>query len=212
MVSRETVPWFYRLSEMNKKLLHNQSGIGIVEVVIVMLVIAILVVLALPQIMSSRRLMRFSGMQKSVVAELRDARQEAMTERQPVTFRYDDATKTVIIYGGQFGAAGAGANKIVTLTDSGLSTGELIYGRPPGALVSALADGSNMTALSSNVVDITFQADGSVVDAGGNPINKALFFYDNKNANGTAFAVSILGAGGRAKMWRFSQGVNSYVE
>ena len=69
-----------------------------------------------------------------------------------------------------------------------------------------------MTALTANVVDITFQPDGSVIDAGGNPINKALFFYDSKSKKDGAFAVSILGAGGRTKVWRYSNGVNAYVE
>ena len=49
-------------------------------------------------------------------------------------------------------------------------------------------------------------------DASNNPINKALFFYDPKTPNDTAFAVSILGAGGRAKLWRYSSNVNVYVE
>jgi hypothetical protein len=51
-----------------------------------------------------------------------------------------------------------------------------------------------------------------VLDAAGNPINKALFFYHSKNPLKTAFAVSVLGAGGRVKVWRYSQGVNKYVE
>lgn len=200
-------------TRINKKTtLNRQSGVSLPELVIVFFIIAILVVLALPQLISSRRLLRFSGMQRQVVSSLREARQEAMSQRAPVTFRYDDADKKIVIYGGSLGALGNAKNRFVTVAGEGLQPSEVVYGRPAGAPSSALADSANMTSLSTNAVEITFQADGSVVDASDIPINKALFFYNSKNPAGTAFAVSVLGAGGRVKVWRYSQGVNAYVE
>ena len=191
---------------------HGQRGVSLPELVIVFFVIAIIVVLALPQILSSRRLFRFSGMQRQVVASLREARQEAMSQRAAVTFRYDDANKQLVIYGGSFGARGDAKNRTLSIADEGLMPAEVVYGRPGGAPVAALADTSNLTALTNQAVEITFQADGSVVDDSDVPVNKALFFYNSKNPSGTAFAVSVLGAGGRVKIWRYSQGVNAYVE
>lgn len=195
-----------------KKIFDSQKGVSLPEVLIVLFVIAIIVVLALPQILSSRRLFRFSGLQRQVVSSLRDARQEAMSQRTAITFRYDDANKKIVIYGGSFGALGDGKNRSVEAAGEGLEPGEVIYGRPPGAPVSALADSANLTALSGSGVEITFQSDGSVVDAGNIPVNKALFFYNAKDPAETAFAVSVLGAGGRSKLWRYSQGVNAYIE
>jgi Tfp pilus assembly protein FimT len=198
---------------INKKItLNRQSGVSLPELLIVFFVIAILIVLALPQLISSRRALRFSGMQRQIVSSLREARQEAMSQRTAITFRYDDADKKVVVYGGSFGTLGNTKNRSVTMAGEGLQPNEVVYGRPAGAPVSALADSANMTSLSSNAVEITFQADGSVVDASDIPINKALFFYNSKNPAETAFAVSILGAGGRAKVWRYSRGVNAYVE
>lgn len=182
------------------------------ELLIVLFVIAIIVVLALPQIISSRRLFRFSGFQRQVVGSLREARQEAMSQRTAITFRYDDANKKIVVYGGTFGPLGNAKNRTVTVAGEGLQPSELVYGRPSGAPTSALADMATMTTLSSNAVEIVFQADGSVVDGSDIPINKALFFYNSKNPSDTAFAVSVLGAGGRAKVWRYSRGVNAYVE
>jgi Tfp pilus assembly protein FimT len=190
----------------------SQRGVSLPELVIVFFVIAIIVVLALPQILSSRRLFRFSGMQRQVVASLREARQEAMSQRAAVTFRYDDASKQLVIYGGSFGARGDAKNRALSIADEGLTTAEVVYGRPAGAPVAALGDTSNLTALTDQAVEITFQPDGSVVDDSDVPVNKALFFYNSKNPAGTAFAVSVLGAGGRVKIWRYSQGVNAYVE
>ena len=194
------------------KIKMTQQGFSLPEIVVVLLVIAILIVLALPQIISSRRLLRFTGIQRQVASTLVDARQEAMSQRTPITFRYNNNIKQAIFYGGSFGAIGDAKNKVVELSGSGVDATEIIYGRPNGVTASALADTSNLTALSGNVVDITFQSDGSVIDAGNNPTNNALFFYNNKYARDSAFAISILGAGGRVKVWHYNQTMNVYVE
>lgn len=196
----------------NKEGNKNQKGVGLAELVVVLLVIAIIVVLALPQVISSRRLFRFSGLQRQISATLRDTRQEAMTQRTAITFRYDDANKRMIVYGGSFGALGEAKNPIMPMSGDGLTPAEIVYGRPAGAPVSALGDGSNLTALSSNYVEIQYQPDGSVINSSNVPQNKALFFYNPKTPADTAFAVSVLGAGGRVKIWRYSSGVNAYVE
>lgn len=182
------------------------------ELLVVALVISILVVLALPQLSASRRLFRFSGMQRQMVASLTEARQQAMSQRAPITFRYDNANKKTIVYGGSYGALGDSKNQTVEMSGSGLDKTEIIYGRPNGVPSAALADTSNMTALSTNVVDVVFQADGSVVDAANLPKNTALFFYNSKSGQDTAFAVSVLGAGGRIKLWRYSKNIKAYIE
>ncbi len=182
------------------------------ELLIVVLVIAIIVVLALPQIMSSRRLFRFAGVQRQVVSAFREGRQQALSQRKPITVRYDNTGKRLLLSGGTFGSPGDGNNQIFELAGDGVTANELVYGRPDGASVAALGDGTNLTSLSGNILDITFQTDGSVVDASNNPQNKALFFYDTKTPTDTAFAVSILGAGGRTKLWRYSSNGNVYVE
>ena len=194
------------------KIKRTQQGFSLPEIVVVLLVIAILVVLALPQIISSRRLLRFTGMQRQVASSLVDARQAAMSQRTPITFRYNNSAKQAIFYGGSFGVVGDAKNKIVELSGSGVDATEIIYGRPSGVTASALADTSNLTPLASNIVDITFQPDGSVIDAGNNPTNNALFFYNNKYARDSAFAISILGAGGRVKVWHYNQAMDVYVE
>lgn len=204
-----------KASKMNKikgKILQKQKGFSLPELIIVLLVVSILLVLALPQIISSRRLFRFSGIQRQIASTLRDARQEAMSQRKPITTRYDDVNKRLITYGGKYGVVGGADNQIVLLSGSGVEASEVKYGRPTGASTSALGDSTNLTTLSSNAVEVTFQPDGSVLNAAGNPENRALFFYHTKYPTDTAFAVSVLGAGGRVKVWRYSKGVNVYVE
>ena len=200
------------LHTAKNKFSRGQKGFSLPELVIVLLVAAILLVLALPQIISSTRLFRFAGMQRQVAASLRDARQAAMAQRTPVTFRYQHDKKQIIIYGGSFGAVGSGKNIAYEMFDARLAKNDIKYGRPGGVTKTALGDGTDLTALRNNAVEITFQPDGSVVDASNNPQNNALFFYHNQHRKETAFAISVLGAGGRVKIWRYSAGVKSYVE
>lgn len=190
----------------------GQKGISLPEIMIVLIILAILVVLALPQIIASRQMFRFSAVQRQVAATLNEARQNAMSQRKPVTFRYVDAGKQVILYGGDFGALNDAKNQVTELSGSGLAVADIAYGRPGGAPTTALADTSNMTVLAKGAVEITFQPDGSVVDAANNPQDNALFFYNKKYPKDAAFAVSVLGAGGRIKVWRYNKTNQKYVE
>lgn len=198
--------------ETIKAKFQGQKGFSLPELLIVLLVLSILVTLALPNIISARRLFRFSAMQRQIASSLRDAREEAIGQRTPVTFRYDHNTKEIRYYGGKFGASGDSKNFKLQMSGSGLDPAEIIYGRPTGVSTTALGDGTNLTSLSSNALEITFQADGSVIDASKNPKNYTMFFYMSKNPKETAFAISVLGAGGRAKAWRYNLQTDKYVE
>ena len=164
-------------SIINKDLkIQKQKGFSLPELIVVLFVIAILLVLALPQVISSRRLFRFSGFQRQITTSLREARQEPMSQRKPITFRYDNTSKYIVTFGGDFGALGDVKNVVVSLAGSGVEADDVKYGRPSGVPTSALSDTTNQTNLSSNAVEITFQPDGSVIDASSNPQNQALFF------------------------------------
>ena len=201
-----------KLINQIKQKMNQSKGFSTVELIIVLLIISILIVIALPQILTSRRLIRFSSLQRQITVTLRDARQEAMSQRLPITVRYDDVNKRMITYGGKFGPVGTAANLIADFSGEGLIQGEIIYGKPAGASASALGDSSNIETLVGGKAEIMFQVDGAVVDAGNNPQNKALFFYDAKAPSGVAFAISVLGAGGRVKTWRYNPGTTNYVE
>jgi prepilin-type N-terminal cleavage/methylation domain-containing protein len=190
----------------------GQNGFGIPELIIVLLVISILVVLALPKITTSRRQSRFSIFKQQVATTLNETRQNAILQKNAITFRYDDTNKRIIIYGGDFGVLGDVRNQKTNLANNGLLPGEIIYGNPKGLSTMALTENSNITELSEGVVDITFQPDGSVVNADNNPTNKTLYFHNSKSKKETAFAVSVSGEGGKTKIWRYSKGVDAYLE
>jgi hypothetical protein len=157
-----------------------------------------------------------------------------MTQRQAITFQYDNTTKTVKIYDhNNTNNANAGCNMtgVAVLSASGypntacttimttipLATGanasELTYGLPNGITSTTLDDGNTLTALSgSGLVNITFQPDGTVVDASGNYTTATIFFYNNQAPTQTASAISVLGAAGRIKVWRYSSSASKFAE
>jgi len=202
----------------------RNSGFSLIEVCVVASIIGVLTAITIPQLAAQRRLLRSAAVPKEIMTQLRFARQSAMSQRQSFTFQYDNNTKvikvidnnasgvTVLNDGNYPNNTGSTVVLTSTLTVSGLSAAEGSYGIPTGLPQGALNDGVSKTSLTNGQVNITFQPDGSVVDANGNPLDRALFIYNSKLPSKTASAVSVLGSAGRIKLWRYDSGTNTYVE
>ena len=212
----------------------KEAGHSVVETMMVLTIAAILASVAVPQMLSARRLLRASSMAREIASQLRFARQQAMTQRQAFTFQYDNSTKTVKIFDhNNTNNANAGCNMtgVQVLSTSGypntvcttivttvpVATGtfasELTYGIPSGISNTTLDDGNTLTALSgSGLVNITFQPDGTVIDNTGSFTTATLFFYNNQVPTQTASAISILGSAGRIKIWRYSTSAGKFAE
>jgi Tfp pilus assembly protein FimT len=206
----------------------RSDGFSTAELVVVIAIMAIIAGIALPRLISARRLVRFNGLSREITSQLRFARQQAMSQRQVFRFRYNDSSKQIqIIDNQEIGTpadplAGTPANplnndpnndvvvKTVSLGTLGVPAAEIVCNGPSGA-PSTLPDGSARTAPANNIVEIIFQPDGSVVNASGNPVNSALFFHNSQAPKDTAMAVSVLGAAGRVKVWRYNKNANSYI-
>lgn len=187
------------------------AGHSFTELVMVLLIMAVLAVIALPSLLSSRRLFSYYATKQNVVSFLREARQKAMSEQVVITFRYDDYSQSIKLYGGSFGGEGDDKNRQISLVGNGLNSDDLVYDKPSGA-PSTLPDGSSMTAVAASEVEVVFQPNGSVIDASRNPSSKALFFYDTNDPEGSACAISVVGAGGRVKLWKYNATTNQYEE
>lgn len=222
-------------TDANKLTRGSESGRSVIETLVVIAIASLLASVALPQLMSARRLMRSATLAREMTAQMRYARQQAMSQRQAVTFQYDNSTKTVTILDhNNTNNANAGCNMtglqvlsaagypntactttaltVPLATGAGLPASDLSYGIPTGISTTPLDDGNTMTALSGTVVNITFQSDGTVLDATGNYANPTMFFYNNQAPSQTASAISILGAAGRIKVWRYSTSASKYAE
>jgi Tfp pilus assembly protein FimT len=204
------------------------EGHSLIELVIVVALIGALTSIALPQLLAQRRLTRSVGITREILTELRLTRQLAMSQRQAITFQYDNVSKqisiidhndnpgpTTLIDGTYANTAKTKVVSVTPLADTATSS-EMDYGIPvlfPAVPTGALGDGIPMTPLLANgQVNITFQPDGSVVKNNGDPAENAIFIYNSRSPEGTASAISIMGASGRVKIWRYNVGVNRYTD
>ena len=203
----------------------HSRGHSLLELLIVFAMIGVLGSLALPQLIAERRLTRSVGVTREILSQLRLARQLAMSQRQAVTFQYNDATKQVSIIDHNINL-GADLLRDPSYPNTALATivsstplaeetslrAEITYGIPSGLPTAALADGISLTPLFNSQINITFQPDGSVIDDSGNPFGQAMFIFNNRAARATASAISVMGASGRVKVWRYNSAGNAYEE
>lgn len=202
----------------------SSSGHSLIEMLMVVALLCVVSSLALPQFMAQRRLTRSVGITREILTQLRQTRQLAMSQRQAFTFLYDNVSKRISIIdhnsnlGGPLlidpsypNTAGSVVISSTPLAEAAISS-EMNYGIPAGLPNGALRDGIAMTPLFNNRFTVTFQPDGSVIDGAGDPQGRAMFFFNNRAASETASAVSIMGASGRVKIWRYSAGASLYLE
>jgi type II secretory pathway pseudopilin PulG len=214
---------------------------------IVLTIISLLSALAIPAMISQRRLLRSVAVTREISTQLRYSRQLAMSQRQSITFQYDDATKqikiinqnnsqslipacnlsrtAILVAPGFPNTACSSVAVTIPLAQGGLYATEVTYGIPGSAQLPAGAPVIPVTRLDDNILltpltpvgaggklNITFQADGSVIDAAGIPLDSAMFIFNNVAAQATASAISVAGASGRVKVWRYNSSVNKYVD
>jgi type II secretory pathway pseudopilin PulG len=199
-------------------------------------IMAIAAAFSIPQVIGARRLIRSSGVTRELISGLRDARQMAVTRRRAVTFQFDTATQQVNIIDHGVNVDGMGVSGIsvltdgsypntpgssvartVSLTESGLPASEIGFGVPAGVSTQSGKLGDNTTivaasSLTSNKLNITFEPDGTIINTTGTTKDVAFSIYNTVDPHDTAAAVSILGATGRIKAWRYSASVDKFIE
>lgn len=128
------------MHQNNYKNFNKQKGFGLPDLLIVIFVISIIAVLALPRVITSRNLAKFAEMQKQVAGSVSEAKQEAKSQKVPITFRYDNINKILITYNGNFGALGDTRNRVIDMSDFGLDKSEFAFGHPNWMSTTPLTD------------------------------------------------------------------------
>ncbi|MBC7929169.1 MAG: GspH/FimT family protein [Rubrivivax sp.] len=201
----------------------SDGGFSMIELLVVVAVVLVVSAIGIPQLVSSRRLIRSAGLSREMLTQMRFARQEAMSQRQAVTFSYDNSTKEIKIIDHQTSnktlltdaaypnTAGSLTVRTFMLAGGGVPASEISHGIPSGLPTTPLDDTTTMTALSNNKFNVTFFPDGSATN-NANATKMAFFFYNPTVPSKTAMAISVLGSGGRVKVWRYNSGGNKYYE
>lgn len=213
----------------------RERGMSMVELAVVFGIMAVVMAVAIPQLSGARRNMRAAAAPVEIKAQLRYARQLAMGRQRAVTFQYktDAHEINVIEHNLDYPVAGGGTTKAgtavlndmnypltpghtlartVTMLTGGVTADDISYGLPPGAPSTPLDDTTTLTPAVNDQINITFQPDGSVIDSSGATRNCALMFHDPRHPGATARAVTVLGASGRVKLWRYVPDDQTFVE
>jgi prepilin-type N-terminal cleavage/methylation domain-containing protein len=191
----------------------SQRGFSIVELLVVVSMIVILTTITVFSLSANKAAYGPDDEATQVVSYFREAYQRALSQRQTHRVQIDRNSFVVrlldegLLPGGDEVEVIRGTlNKDVTMEHPSLSGTQLPT--PPAPYNYGSANFVN------GVWSVRFRADGSVVDADGDPVSATLFFAPrNLDANGANLirAVTVFGPSGSVRAWRYDSGNNAFI-
>lgn len=179
--------------------LHDERGISLVEMMVVVAIIGVLTSMAVIQIGASRPGMVADGAMRVVMAQLNSAREIAISQRRQVEVTFSNGY-WVKVTRHEFPVA-LGTK---VLTDVPFEGG-VRYGLLPGVQDTPDGFGNFQPVNFGAAATIMFNTEGMLVDSGGNPVNGSVFLLIPNQA-GSFRAVTVLGSTGRVRGFRWNGG------
>lgn len=174
----------------------GDAGMSLVEVLIALCITAILASMAVVQIGAARPALQADGAMRTMMSQLNAARETAVAQRRNIQLVFTNPNQLQLVR--QNLPTGT-----TVLRNIALESGVQFHMFLPGV---DTPDNFGITggALSFNsALTITFNSDGMLIDSGGSPINGTIFMAQ-PSARHSARAVTILGATGRVRGYRWT--------
>jgi prepilin-type N-terminal cleavage/methylation domain-containing protein len=202
---------------MNGFAKQRQQGYSLIELVVVIAVMFILSTFAIISTRSATSNSRANNAVDTIVTQLRQARELAITKRRNVTVTFSGTNQIQMAVQTLPGEAAAAVSAAEQMNDG--DANGLAWIKPTGIPDTPMGFGNgsaiNMSAANGGVVGnaIMFTTSGSLVGAGGsanyyaignnNPVNLTVFIGDPLNAANTTElrAITVMGSTGRVRTY-----------
>jgi len=173
----------------------DQRGVTLIELLLVLGIIGVVSAMAGLQIVQARATLQGDGAMRVMLAQMRTARELAITERRCMQVVFIGTSAVRIVREEVPGPS------TTTLSTVGLESG-VEFGLVTGLPDTPDAFGNSAATDFGAASTIKFTPDGTLVDANGNVINGSVFLAQ-PGAALSARALSVLGSTGRIRAWRW---------
>jgi Tfp pilus assembly protein FimT len=175
---------------------HRQAGFSLVEVGITVAIAGVLAGFTLLNMVGIMPGMRANAALNQTVAQLRSGRESAISQRRNVELRFPDENHIQLVRDDM----PVGTTTLNTVTLESKIAFRLFDGVPD----TPDAFGKGAAVDFGGSPTLIFLSDGTFVDSQGNPINGTVFMGQAEHPE-TARAVTILGATGRVRGYRWNK-------
>ena len=179
----------------NRARILSVGGFTLIEMMLVVCVMGIIAAMASFQIGSVRPGMQGDGAMRTVMAEFNGAREMAIAQRRFMEISFVGTNRLQVIRHDL-------PNGTTTLRDVAFESG-IQYGLIAGITDTPDAFGNGTSTSFGSAASIMFSTDGSLIDAGGTPVNGTVFLTIPSVAMSFR-AVTVLGSTGRVRGYKWT--------
>jgi prepilin-type N-terminal cleavage/methylation domain-containing protein len=193
------------------RLLRKSQGFSLVELLIVMAIMFIVAAMAIINIRGALPGMRANAVMQQAVSQFRTAREQALGQRRNFQITFPGGANTIQLTRLNVQAVTVGGVTTISQTGSTVVNTIQLESNFQFVRFAGVPDTPDGFSSGSSAIDFggspiaMFLSDGTMVDASGNPLNGTVFMGLPGQSN-TARAVSIMGATGRIRGYRWTGG------
>lgn len=181
----------------SKRCLRSQGGYTGLELLIAVAILGIVSAIALVQIGHAQSAAKGDAAMRTVIAQLNTARELSITQRRLIQVAFVNGHVVELIRQNVPAASGT------TVLSSTPIEGGARFDLTPGLPDTPDAFGNGSAVAFGSAPAVAFNTDGTFVDSSGTPVNGTVFLRIRSQPDRASRAVTILGATGRVRGYRW---------